>query len=223
MLVTLGIIGVVAALTLPSLITNYRRKELETRFKKSSSIIEQIISKMVIEYSVDDLVYGETKDTFPNESRGELNNYYKEQLNILEVLTIANGASKTELTKKIIRIPVYNFDGSKSQSLYFQGFVGSYDTGLPGQFGYLLNDGTFFSTICFQHHGVQDGIKITFDTNGPFKGPNRYGFDIFVYDSGYWNANKCNSQYNYGCYKYAKANTYPDDPSKEYWANLKFY
>ena len=30
-LVTLGIIGVVAALTLPSLITNYRRKELETR------------------------------------------------------------------------------------------------------------------------------------------------------------------------------------------------
>lgn len=34
-LITLGIIGVVAALTLPALMADYRAKELEVRFKKS--------------------------------------------------------------------------------------------------------------------------------------------------------------------------------------------
>ena len=38
-LITLGIIGIVAALTLPSVVNNFRRKQLEVAFKRSSSII----------------------------------------------------------------------------------------------------------------------------------------------------------------------------------------
>lgn len=38
-LITLAIIGVVAALTIPTLITNYKNKELETRYKKAKAIL----------------------------------------------------------------------------------------------------------------------------------------------------------------------------------------
>ena len=42
-LITLGIIGIVAALTLPNLIANHRAKELEAGLKKSSFVIQQAL------------------------------------------------------------------------------------------------------------------------------------------------------------------------------------
>ena len=42
-LIVLGIVGVVAALTLPSLITNYKVKVLKTQFKKMDSTIRQAL------------------------------------------------------------------------------------------------------------------------------------------------------------------------------------
>ena len=41
-LITIGIIGLVAAMTLHSLVNNSRNKELESRFKKSYSFIYRI-------------------------------------------------------------------------------------------------------------------------------------------------------------------------------------
>ena len=40
-LITLGIIGVVAALTLPTLIKKYEAKALETQFEKAYSVLSQ--------------------------------------------------------------------------------------------------------------------------------------------------------------------------------------
>lgn len=48
-LIILGIIGVVASLTLPVLISKYKHKELETRFKKSYSLISQASQGMEME------------------------------------------------------------------------------------------------------------------------------------------------------------------------------
>lgn len=42
-LITLGIIGVVASLTMPVLISNYRKTEIETRLKKVYSVINQAV------------------------------------------------------------------------------------------------------------------------------------------------------------------------------------
>lgn len=42
-LITLGIIGIVAALTLPSLITNYKRQEASARLKKFNSMMGQAL------------------------------------------------------------------------------------------------------------------------------------------------------------------------------------
>ena len=40
-MITLGIIGVIAAITMPSLIAAHKAKELESRFKKTYSVISQ--------------------------------------------------------------------------------------------------------------------------------------------------------------------------------------
>ena len=43
-LITLGVIGIVAALTMPALIVNYQKKVLETRIKKFYSVLNQVNS-----------------------------------------------------------------------------------------------------------------------------------------------------------------------------------
>lgn len=49
-LITLGIIGVVAALTMPSLIQNYRKHVVETRLAKVYSVMNQAIKMTSAEY-----------------------------------------------------------------------------------------------------------------------------------------------------------------------------
>ena len=44
-LITLGIIGVVAAMTIPTLIHKFQNKALETQYKKAVSIVSQVILK----------------------------------------------------------------------------------------------------------------------------------------------------------------------------------
>ena len=49
-LITLGIIGVVAAMTLPTLIQNYRKHEVETKLAKVYSVVNQAIKLSTVEY-----------------------------------------------------------------------------------------------------------------------------------------------------------------------------
>ncbi len=83
-LITLGIIGIIAALTLPTLILNYKEKETVSRLKKFYSITSQAYNLALNEFG--------TPDTWGllnyNESLGEENtnflNYLKPYLNIIE-------------------------------------------------------------------------------------------------------------------------------------------
>ena len=49
-LITLGVIGVVAAMTLPTLIFNYQKKVVANRLKQTYSLIYQSIEKSKAEY-----------------------------------------------------------------------------------------------------------------------------------------------------------------------------
>ena len=48
-LITLGIIGIVAAMTMPVLIANHRQKELEAGLKKAYSIAQQALLRMSVD------------------------------------------------------------------------------------------------------------------------------------------------------------------------------
>lgn len=58
-LITLGIIGVVAALTIPSLIQNYQKQVWVNQLKKSVSTFEQGFQKILADEGVDNLRYTE--------------------------------------------------------------------------------------------------------------------------------------------------------------------
>ena len=60
-LITLVIIGVVAALTIPTAINRIQREELRSQFKKQVSVMSQAIQKMKVDYG--DLVYDMDNDT----------------------------------------------------------------------------------------------------------------------------------------------------------------
>ena len=66
-LITLGIIGIVAALTIPTLIQNYQKKETATRLTQTYSILSQAVRMAQVEYGdISTWGYQNDKDTSHN-------------------------------------------------------------------------------------------------------------------------------------------------------------
>ena len=79
-LITLGIIGVVAAITIPGLINNYKATRLKSQFLKSYSTIQQVFKRMQDdEISLDPNSYVDGRS------------FYKEFLKYLQGASICNG------------------------------------------------------------------------------------------------------------------------------------
>ena len=76
-LITLGIIGVVAALTIPTLVNNYRKKQFETGLKKEYSVLLQALDM----YKQDNETPLKREDT--DQSLAEFKNKIKPYLKIL--------------------------------------------------------------------------------------------------------------------------------------------
>lgn len=217
-LITLGIIGVVAALTLPSLINKYKIKQLHTAFTRSSSIIQNVLNETAVEFgytSFKDInslcsglsaaENGACKAKY-NALFDDINDFYASRFRIVNTL-------RNEDVRK------YSFSNysNKTQTSYIN-IYGVDDI-------YCLADGACVTKLIFFYHNPADGISLTFDTNGPVRGPNRYGYDIFLYNTGEWyklcSKNQDGDVYNgRGCYDYAIKDINPDDNSKGYWASL---
>ena len=80
-LITLGVIGVVAALTLPNLMSTYKAHTLKTQFMKANSTLQQVFRLM----QADD----ESLDPsdYPRNSDGHLQDFYKIFFNYLSGAT----------------------------------------------------------------------------------------------------------------------------------------
>lgn len=74
-LITLGIIGVVAAMTLPALIQNYKEQETVTRVKKFYSVFSQAYTMAILEHGTIDN-WGLSDSTFEEDENG--NSIYSE-------------------------------------------------------------------------------------------------------------------------------------------------
>lgn len=213
-LITLGVIGVIAAITLPAVINKCKIFVLEMQFKKASSILENAVQQTFFEVGNPDLVYKPKNivASISSEESSEINTKFKSYLNYQHILKLKRSAvyvGVDELSDSVAKKKLYFPNGD----LY-----GWYIYNAPGgRPFYILKDGIVISSLSFQTHNINDGIKIFVDTNGPFKGPNRFGYDAFVYDTGLWENWRCestNTHYIYGCYKKAKQD-------KDYWKKLK--
>ena len=182
-LITLAVIGVVAALTIPVLVQKYQKKQLFTQFMKTYNTLSTAMDNAIAEYGEPgDWNWGdssydyETGEVTYNYGDKPFQNYILSQMKYVKVCdkfsdcfakgyTMLNGESGLGYGDDT----EYNLDS----------FLGEYF----GGFSAALADGAVF--------GVDGGryeIQFLFDTNGK-KGPNTFGRDLFMatYRTGSYN------------------------------------
>lgn len=225
-LITLGIIGVVAAITLPTLMHEYKIRQYKTGFWRTSSLIQSALKETANDFGYDN--YEDLYYICGDLSSSKINNCLTENTELFKELN-ADFLSKFKIMKNLSLSEVVNSlkmkDYSGKYSGHYGGFYGLTIWSTPPGTGHILIDGSLISGIDFYHHGQYDGLSITFDTNGPYKGPNQYGRDVFLFNVGHWyklcSEKAGGSIFNgRGCYDYAKRDVNPDDKNKGYWRSL---
>ncbi|MCM1338036.1 MAG: type II secretion system GspH family protein, partial [Muribaculaceae bacterium] len=155
-LITLGIIGIVAAMTIPSLMASYQKNQTVVRLKKSFADLQNIVK--MSEAENDDMSGWNFPSGYNNISECEtfVKTYY---------LPYVRGARYLDSTQKAMRTyEIKNLNGRI--------------VGYPAC-GVELSDGRFFSF--FLNTGGKY-IWLFMDING-FQGPNRVGRDIFILEA----------------------------------------
>lgn len=163
-LITLGIIGVVAAMTMPSLIQNVRNRELESGLKKGASVIGQALNMYQAQNGVPI-----TSDIGQRELKPAIIDYF----NVLTDCGFGHGDADTACIK--------NYNNADKDSMEYKNFNGKSSIDLnkfdDGQF--VLTDG---SLILINNATSSDtNTYISIDVNGYNKRPNRLGQDLFMF------------------------------------------
>ncbi len=206
-LITLGIIGVVAALTLPNLVANYKKQALVSQLRKTVSILEQGFQKMRADAGgVDSLEDTEIFVTLRNSDSPEpMSNY-------IDGDPIGNSFYRYDMAKyfSIVDCPKYPIG-------YERKYRDTEDVDTFAEERYiLLSDGTMLS---FDMIETRQGItgSVIIDVNG-IKAPNVFGYDVFQFYiendgklSDYSTADDCADGGSYGCYNYLARNGWKMD------------
>ena len=161
-LITLGIIGVVAALTIPGLITTYKAHQLRSQFLKSYSTIQQAFKQMEADdVSLDPRTYGRHE-------------FYRTFANYVKV-ALDCGANEDGMK----RVPSCLAWGSANDKTY-KTLNGSsnFDITYLDDGQIVLMDGT---NLLFENTSGTDQIYISVDINGFSNKPNRAGYDLFTF------------------------------------------
>ena len=164
-LITLGIIGVVAAITIPNLIQNNKATKLRSQFLKSYSVISQAIRLM------------ENDDISPPQN-------YKTFARYLTNATDCGGYSDNSSTNKKRPDGCYSYKISGEYKDGYKKLTGNtyVGDGLFNNGQILLHDGTL---IFFDDSPAYEGWKgtvIYVDINGYKNKPNRLGYDFFAFE-----------------------------------------
>lgn len=213
-LITLGIIGVVAAMTIPALMTKYQHKVRETEFKKAYSALQQAL------YSIDpDMISAWTSNAGDTDAE-----FYTELYSKYRVIT---DEDVTDLYKdKTNQLAIKNYNkkaGDMDSCAQLPTRIAADGSAISGRYN------------CY-------GSWLVIDTNGPKRAPNALGHDIFYFsfsknklipvgspdyshwvmqpNSTYCSKNSTNATNGASCAYFAVANICPDDSSKTYWECL---
>ena len=160
-LITLGIIGVVAAMTLPTLINNYKKKETVSKLKKVYAILSNTTMMAVAEH-------GDTSAwELGNNLNWQTSKAFAEKYVIpyLKVAKVCENNNTSDCNYPISKLNGQSFNN-------YESFAPSYR--------FYLVDGTF---VCvagnrFYANSHDKLVQIIFDINGP-KNPNIVGKDVF--------------------------------------------
>ncbi len=154
-LITLGIIGIVAAMTLPTVVKDKRNKELETAFKKQYNVISRVL----------DYMYAQDMQTTPDALSTKA---FYDTFN--KVSKVIKTCVSPDIDSKLC------FTQSKDYTYKdLQGKNGYIVSDEFDDYQIVLIDGAL---ITF------NVSSIGMDVNGKMKGPNFLGYDVFLFDIG---------------------------------------
>ncbi len=166
-LVTLGIIGVVAAMTLPSVISSRHEKENVVRLEKFVSTLSQAINL----YKAKEECLGNISDCLPFAEDSDCRTFsgIAAEMRIVDSVSREKNETRDWLPDKY-----YNYYGENPEESGATSYFGISKKKF-GDCAYLLQDGTTFSI-----DANPSSFNLIVDVNGPLK-PNRVGRDIFFF------------------------------------------
>ena len=189
-LITLGIIGVIAAMTIPTIMSKIEDRQNIAKWKKAYSTVNNAFNKVVIADGVPICEYRGPNTCIDDGSSylysKEFIQSMKKELNVVDTCASSmntrnplgfkkcgfdgdnfwNGFSGNDVRSK------YSALGYKVSKLGAAGSINSYDI---GNFAFLLVDGTSLN-----FGGLFSGLTIGVDVNSAAKGPNQLGRDFFL-------------------------------------------
>ena len=167
-LITLAIIGIVAAMTMPTLIQHFQKKSLETQTQRFYSMMSQAVKQYMADYGVDDLRHtplasDNYEDTGSPEAIASIRDFVTKYLKV---------AKECDHDANDCFVPEYQlWNGSKD--VFFT--EANYDY----RRDYVLADGSVIR-IGYDGGGERP-VGLYVDVNGK-KGPNRVGYDLWFMD-----------------------------------------
>lgn len=242
-LITLGIIGVVAAVTMPTLITKTRNKELQAQFLKTYSELNQIAQIFVAKNNISVAQYGAGEA--PSSLSDAIFKYYKNSKSIGNAMGTYDEDDNFTPYYAMHNLNGASFSGGKNAMERDSSFLcdnSSFRNNMNGAI-FILNDSPAEN---------QNGPVVCVDINGK-KGPNRYGIDYFMFvftvdgkvipmgqkhpnnisssctsasascgnfsniGAQFCSKDSNNITYNSSCAYYALINQHPTKEGKDYW------
>ena len=168
-LITLGIIGVVAAMTMPTLVANYQEKALISQFKKTYSNLQNTINLINVENGASYECYYLKGDKYYT---SQCNQFYDELFKKLRIISHCSPRDTNCRVKYKTKEQVIADDGKcLNQNCSYH---------IAGSEAYYLSDGSILYVLSVAESGFNNmgAVFIGLDINGK-KGPNRWGYDLF--------------------------------------------
>lgn len=165
-LITLAIIGIVASLTIPTLVNNYRKKQFETGLKKEYSVLLQSL----------DMYKQDNETPLKREDTDQLHAEFKNKIKpYLKILVDCGDSQAGGSEAKCVQNGNFTQDKKYTYKTY-SGNIAKKDLFDDGQI--ILNDG---SHLLFENPGGGNDVYVSIDVNGYKKLPNKWGEDVFTF------------------------------------------
>ena len=220
-LITLSIIGIIAVLTLPTLVSKLQKKTLEVQFKKAYSLLMNAHQNMLADGILphEDYVKERNQEKATKQIE-DFAKYFKDARICDGHYIICSGNRRWEDNKEY---KVLN--GKNGAHIDADAFT---------QKTIMLPNGISIWTGGINYYEGRYYV----DTNGTSRGPNKLGYDLFTFiitsdnklqpekDSG--SLNRCSfnqpahgiAYLGFGCAHYAALNINPDQSGKNYWQDF---
>ncbi len=183
-LITLGIIGIVAAMTLPTLINKCDLYVRQQQFKKAYSILSNALQKADFELGGVKCYY--SKITGISNEISECQLLYSTMANYFNKIKFCNGNALADgclppnsykSAENVYAENNPNLDPDEAED-YFNRNCGGFNKNYIENISkaYIFNDGLIMIPYATGTHPL-----FAFDING-HKGPNKWGYDLFVFN-----------------------------------------